>query len=131
VDVWWQSWAAAVDSQEDFIISMGYLPRFTAVRRVVDNFERNFFRIEPTKYVEEDAKARVEEHNREVKAAVPAESLLVFSVKEGWEPLCNFLGEPVPDEAFPHENAGVAEIEQKIGAIVQQDIAKHGPPPQA
>lgn len=25
---------------------------------------------------------------------------------EGWEPLCKFLGFPVPDEPFPHKNKG-------------------------
>ena len=28
-----------------------------------------------------------------VKAEIPAERLLVFEVKQGWGPLCNFLGE--------------------------------------
>ena len=32
---------------------------------------------------------------------MPADQLLVFSVKEGWEPLCEFLGKPVPEEPFP------------------------------
>jgi hypothetical protein len=46
-----------------------------------------------------------EEHNREVVATVPLERLLVFDVKEGWEPLCAFLGVPVPaGEPFPHLN---------------------------
>ena len=27
-----------------------------------------------------------------VKSGVPADKLLVFSVKEGWDPLCSFLG---------------------------------------
>jgi hypothetical protein len=45
------------------------------------------------------------EHNREVEAAIPAERLLVFDVKQGWEPLCAFLGVPVPEgEPFPHVN---------------------------
>lgn len=25
---------------------------------------------------------------------------------EGWDPLCKFLGVPVPDEPFPHKNKG-------------------------
>eukprot|EP00899_Mesostigma_viride_P013818 jgi/Mesvir1/22437/Mv17910-RA.1 len=37
----------------------------------------------------------------EVKRVVPAEQLLVFNVKEGWEPLCKFLQVPVPDVPFP------------------------------
>jgi hypothetical protein len=40
----------------------------------------------------------------EVKRAVPAEKLLVYEVKEGWKPLCDFLGVPVPDRPFPHIN---------------------------
>ncbi|CAN5185320.1 sulfotransferase family protein [soil metagenome] len=40
----------------------------------------------------------------EVKAAIPAERLLVFDVAEGWEPLCAFLGKPVPTTDFPHRN---------------------------
>jgi hypothetical protein len=43
-------------------------------------------------------------HNEEVKNYVPPEKLLVYSVKEGWEPLCAFLGVPVPDMPFPHLN---------------------------
>lgn len=42
--------------------------------------------------------------NEEVKRAVPEERLLVFEVKRGWEPLCAFLGVPVPDEPFPRVN---------------------------
>ena len=31
--------------------------------------------------------------------------LLVFNVKEGWEPLCTFLGFPVPNGEFPRTNS--------------------------
>jgi len=44
-------------------------------------------------------------HNAAVKAQVPADRLLVYEVKEGWEPLCGFLGVPVPEgEPFPRLN---------------------------
>lgn len=43
-------------------------------------------------------------HNNEVIAHVPKEQLLVYQVKDGWEPLCNFLGLPIPDESLPHLN---------------------------
>jgi hypothetical protein len=45
-----------------------------------------------------------ERHNEEVKQRVPAEKLLVYEVKEGWAPLCEFLGVEVPDKPFPHLN---------------------------
>lgn len=40
----------------------------------------------------------------EVRAALPADRLLVFDVAEGWGPLCAFLNVDVPDEPFPHHN---------------------------
>lgn len=43
-------------------------------------------------------------HNEAVKAAIPAERLLVYQVRDGWVPLCDFLGVPVPDEPFPRTN---------------------------
>jgi hypothetical protein len=48
--------------------------------------------------------AGMNRHNEEVKATVPPERLLVWSVTEGWEPLCDFLELPVPEEPFPHVN---------------------------
>ena len=45
-----------------------------------------------------------ERHNEEVKRRVPPDRLLVYEVKEGWGPLCEFLGVPEPDEPFPRLN---------------------------
>jgi hypothetical protein len=44
-------------------------------------------------------------HNRRVRAVVPAQRLLVFEAAQGWEPLCAFLGRPVPDEPYPKVNS--------------------------
>ena len=52
----------------------------------------------------EHAIAVYEAHNAEVKRVVPAERLIVFDVKQGWEPLCEALGRPVPDTPFPRVN---------------------------
>ncbi|MGW0805821.1 sulfotransferase family protein [Nonomuraea sp. NPDC002799] len=45
-----------------------------------------------------------ERHVAEVRAAIPAGRLLVFESRDGWGPLCAFLGVPVPDEPFPQVN---------------------------
>lgn len=39
-----------------------------------------------------------------VKATVPKEKLLIFNVKEGWKPLCEFLDLPIPNQPFPRTN---------------------------
>jgi len=44
------------------------------------------------------------QHIEDVQAHVPADQLLVYQVKEGWAPLCEFLGCAVPAEGFPHLN---------------------------
>jgi hypothetical protein len=53
--------------------------------------------------------------NQQVVDALPAERLLVFSPKQGWEPLCTFLGVPVPDAPFPRVNS-----RDEIGAMADQ-----------
>ena len=35
---------------------------------------------------------------------VPKEDLLVWNVKDGWKPLCEFLQCPVPKIPIPHDN---------------------------
>jgi hypothetical protein len=45
-----------------------------------------------------------ERHRREVIQETPPERLLVMDVREGWAPLCAFLGVPVPEGDFPREN---------------------------
>ncbi|MEJ2643585.1 MAG: sulfotransferase [Gammaproteobacteria bacterium] len=52
----------------------------------------------------EQAIAHYQRHIADVKAAVPADRLLVFSADQGWEPLCAFLDVPVPEAPFPNVN---------------------------
>jgi len=42
--------------------------------------------------------------NKMVIDTVPSERLLVWDPKDGWEPLCEFLEAPVPDQPLPHVN---------------------------
>jgi len=46
-----------------------------------------------------------ERRNQAVIDALPPERLLVYSPKQGWEPLCAFLGVPVPAGPFPRVNS--------------------------
>ncbi|MEO3768260.1 sulfotransferase family protein [Streptomyces sp. B5E4] len=44
------------------------------------------------------------EHEAAIREEIDPDRLLVFRVSEGWEPLCEFLGVPVPDGPFPRSN---------------------------
>jgi len=53
-------------------------------------------------------------HNEHVKANVKPENLLVFNVKEGWGPLCKFLGKEAPSEDEPFPNVQVNTTESLL-----------------
>ncbi len=46
-----------------------------------------------------------ERHNAEVQQTILPERLLVFRATDGWEPLCDFLGCPLPEQPFPSVNS--------------------------
>ena len=46
-------------------------------------------------------------HNQHIRDVVPKEKLLVWHPKDGWDPLCSFLGKPVPAEPLPKVNEGM------------------------
>jgi hypothetical protein len=52
-------------------------------------------------------------HNEEVRRRVPKGQLLIYEVKEGWGPLCEFLGVEAPDRPFPRLN-DAAEMRRMI-----------------
>ena len=52
-------------------------------------------------------------HNERVRRSIPPERLLVFQVREGWTPLCRFLGLVVPEAPFPTANS-TDEFRQKV-----------------
>ena len=79
--------------------SLKYLPKlwttFTGI------FEQTYGTSVSTK---DDAYRVYDAHNAWIETIVPKERLLYFSVKDGWEPLCQALDAPVPDQPFPRLN---------------------------
>ena len=58
-----------------------------------------------------------ERHNEAVRLKVPQERLLVFDVREGWAPLCDFLGVETPEEPFPRLNEAREMRRRLIGLV--------------
>jgi len=56
-------------------------------------------------------------HNAYVLAKAPKDKMLEYNVREGWEPLCKFLGVAIPDVPFPHKNKG--------GGILKEYMETH------
>lgn len=50
------------------------------------------------------AAERFSTRNLSIEKTLPSDRLLIYDVASGWEPLCSFLQQPVPDATFPHLN---------------------------
>jgi len=59
-------------------------------------------------------RVKYRQHNERVQAVIPAEKLLVFNVKQGWKPLCEFLGCDVPSAPFPRANVAHSDTKSKM-----------------
>jgi hypothetical protein len=78
-------------------------------------------RLEDAEY----AKKIFRDHNNDVKRKWPADRLLVFDVRDGWKPLCDFLGKPVPDNTpFPHSNLS-KDSKRKIRKLRMQGLVPY------
>ena len=79
----------------------------------------------------ESMRAAMERFNQEVRETVPSDRLLVWSVGDGWEPLCEFLEVPVPDTPFPHLNDSKGFVDRIVdGALlsIQEWRSEEAPP---
>lgn len=68
-------------------------------------------------------------YQEEVQRNIPEERLLVWSVTEGWEPLCSFLGVDVPEAQFPRLNDSKMYTDRIVDAslvVLQEWRARDG-----
>ena len=74
----------------------------------------------------ERAIAIYERREAELRAELPDDRILVFSADQGWEPLCDFLGLPVPDGPFPqvNERAEMARMTARLERMKAWSRAK-------
>merc|ERR1712046_15702 len=85
------------------------------VTMYMDYFRTNLIGPEDPKFKKANADillSAYRAHNAAIQALVPKEKLLVYRMGEGWEPLCKFLGKPIPNQPFPHEN--------RLGSVIEE-----------
>ena len=61
------------------------------------------------------------QHTKEVVDTIDSDRLLIYNVREGWEPLCQFLDKPVPDAPFPRVNSRDEFEEIFFGSSLKKD----------
>ena len=66
-------------------------------------------------------RVKYRQHNERVQAVIRAEKLLVFNVKQGWKPLCEFLGCDIPSTPFPRENVAHSNSKKDLSQFAKTE----------
>lgn len=82
---------------------LSFVPKVRTLTRVLNGPMRDKV-FGPGQLSKEGLVASFNAHNDGVMRTIPAERLLVYEASQGWEPLCDFLDQRVPDVPFPYEN---------------------------
>jgi hypothetical protein len=102
-EAWYQSVKNTIWENYQNMLRAGQGPESNGLSRLLDVMAwRGFFdgKFEDQQY----AIDAFERHTQKVKQSLPPDKLLVFDVREGWQPLCEFLDVAVPDKPFPRLN---------------------------
>ena len=119
-DAWLKSWTENLQLISEFFTAKFYtrplfivVPWMRKMKRFLDTLHQAIygsFNPEATALY----RVKYRQHNERVQAVIPAEKLLVFNVKQGWKPLCEFLGCEVPSTPFPRVNVAHSESKKKM-----------------
>lgn len=101
-DDWWVSYSSTIGKPFATRETLGLPPHIAEIFETMDELliKRVFGGID-----RESSIAAYRRNNEKVRDTIPADNLLVFTPADGWEPLCRFLGAPVPATDFPRSNA--------------------------
>ena len=105
----------------------GYIPLFSNLKKIRYFMGTTHLKLKPGELThgwrengDEWLAEQYNRHNNHVKAN--SKHVLVFNVKEGWEPLCKFLGKPIPQQPFPHVQVNTTkslkELSNKLKLVV-------------
>ncbi|KAI9044543.1 uncharacterized protein KD926_000454 [Aspergillus affinis] len=108
LETWRESFTSVVGTvmNDRKIVWLSWIDRwrFGPFREIVMSSVRGLFGGTSTEHISETAIKVYLEHYELVRRITPPEQLLEYELGSGWEPLCEFLGKPVPDEPFPRIN---------------------------
>jgi hypothetical protein len=95
------------ESTQETILSPGVVQRFSAAPADFNAMmhKLDWHPADATTHDRQRMIARITAHNAAVKSAFSPTRLLVLDLRQGWDPLCKFLGLSVPDAPFPHINS--------------------------
>jgi hypothetical protein len=108
-EAWWESASQTIFAPPGFVfrILISFSPFFQNQIQMCNHMFSGVFRFnEPRATTMGDKDAAIQSYmrNSEEARTFDPERTLIFDVRQGWEPLCNFLGKDIPSTPFPHSN---------------------------
>lgn len=102
----WTAGPQTIGEKLGMLTKMLFNPRLKKIISCVKFSKRMIFKVHLQDRFEDKAFAEevFNKHIADVKAFVPADKLLVYDVRDGWGPLCKFVGVPEPKDPLPHLN---------------------------
>lgn len=124
-DAWWKSMNNQLTSNNSSIVvqAMRYLsPSFRMMNAYGIQLCMAVFRLDfsssgwfkPTPRNELLLRKAYRTHNTYLLKTAPKDKLFIINFEDGWEPLCQFLGVPVPNTPFPHKNKNATVIKEAL-----------------
>jgi hypothetical protein len=109
-EVWWKSGAETILIPNPVFGILNKVSPFFKKFSVMGNnmYMRVMESDAPRKVTLDDKDAFIDAYkrnSREAREFEDQERMLIFDVRQGWEPLCTFLGKEVPNVPFPHANS--------------------------
>ncbi|KAK0625391.1 hypothetical protein B0T17DRAFT_599920 [Bombardia bombarda] len=136
-DKWWPSFKTEILDRvmtEPMATINGFIVwRVMGIRAVqaMRKVHFGFFGARNREEIARNARAKYDAYFDKIRRIVPEDRRLEYNLGDGWEPLCAFLGVPVPEGVeFPMANEKEAhqeEVKQRLGKFHMGTVKMFGP----
>jgi hypothetical protein len=104
IESWYKSMEPLIDSnfRLGMLMSAWLDPFYTGrLRKITRRNMALMYHARTGSEAKANARQAFKDHYAKIKMAAPKDQLLEYKLGSGWEPLCKFLGKPIPDTEFP------------------------------
>jgi len=108
IESWYKSWSAFLENAFNPVLPMlakldpQFLGRIVGVGGM--GVHKQVGSATSLKAAKARSKEEYRKHYALVRSLAPKDRVLEYRLGDGWEPLCKFLGKPIPNLPFPHVN---------------------------
>ena len=104
-----QTWYRYFKKLKRALTFLVFLRFFKRTRDLLDFITLNIYSVTEMPVYKQNPKEAWDVTIQEIKTNIPANQLLIFSSKDGWKPICDFLDKPIPSVPLPINSHSAAK----------------------